>query len=508
MGFDCADIDLVAKWSSEGRMPTCVGLEQQGTFRRLRTTSEIMHVAAWPSLYTGTSPGHHGISHAYFMHAGEQRIRKAYPMEFGRPPFWKHLDDAGRKCIVFDAFASCHVEDFHGIQVNEYGTWTWFSDPRSTPSPLLRELKRQYGPYPAPEHSRLLHVPHDLHAYRDELVAGARLKGRIMHDLLRDQPWDMAFIGFGEAHAGGHYLWHAGDSEYPLRPTCRAGGTEHLLRDVYSAIDAAIGELLQSVDDATTVIVISVDGMGPNYSATHFMPEVLHRLGLFYSNTVRQGGTRDTARLPRRTMLRRIREAIPMSARQSVTRRMPRCMQHWLELKWLNSGIDWARSKVIPIPSSNEAYFRVNLVGREPGGIVRGGSEYEELTEQLQRELASLVNPLNSRHICEKLPSVDALCAGPLRSNLPDVVAKWDPGARVTRSIESAACGRIDAHSSYETSPFYTGEHRNVAFALSRGPSIPANTRLDAGHILDVAPTILDLLGVERPRDMEGHVWP
>jgi predicted AlkP superfamily phosphohydrolase/phosphomutase len=317
----------------------------------------------------------------------------------------------------------------------------------------------------------------------------------------------MAFISFGEAHAGGHYLWHAGDSEYPLQPNCPKRGTEYLLRDVYAAIDASIGEILQSVDDDTTVVVMSVDGMGPNYSATHFMPEFLHRQDLFFSNTVGRGQTPGRAALPRKSVLRRIREAIPLPVRQSVTRCMPRRVQHWLELKWLNSGVDWGRSKVIPIPSSNEAYFRINLMGREPQGIVEAGSEYDELIEQLQCELKDLVNPLNSQHICAGLPPVDALCRGPLRSNLPDVVAKWDANARVSRYIESSHCGRIESCSAHEKSPFYTGEHRNVAFAICRGPSIAENATANTGHIMDVAPTILSLFGVEPPREMQGQIW-
>ena len=116
VGFDCADSALVDKWCSEGHLLTCAALRREGAWRPLGTASKVMHVSAWPTLYTGTSPGVHGVSHAYHVRAGEQRIRFG-DFQFGAPPFWKYLDDAGLKCIVMDAFASVPVKEFKGLQI-------------------------------------------------------------------------------------------------------------------------------------------------------------------------------------------------------------------------------------------------------------------------------------------------------------------------------------------------------------------------------------------------------
>ena len=459
-----------------------------------------MHVSAWPTLYTGTSPGVHGVSHAYHVRAGEQRIRIG-DFSFGTPPFWKYLDDAGRKCIVMDAFASVPVESFNGLQIQEYGTWTWFGPPGSTPTGLMKEIKRRFGPYPAPEHSNLVNVPKDLPRYRDRLVAGAEVKSRIMRALLREYDWDFAFISFAEAHAGGHYLWHTSDSEFPVRPPDRFG-TRDLLRDVYIAVDRAIGSILEVADDAT-VVVMSVDGMGPNYSASHFMPEVLHRMDLFHSNAVGRSGAGGPAK---RSLLREAREAIPLSARQALSSCLPRRLQIWRQLAWLNSGIDWTRSGVFCIPSSDEACLRVNLAGREPRGIVERG-EYDELIQRLQRELRGLVNPLNRRAVVENVIPVHAVFPGPRTADLPDVVVKWAANARVSSEIHSPSLETIRMRAGHDVPPFYTGNHRNVAFAIARGPSLPGNIALDGGHVVDVAPTVLALLGVEPPPHFESAPW-
>jgi predicted AlkP superfamily phosphohydrolase/phosphomutase len=501
IGFDCADSELVDKWCGEGHLPTCAALRREGVWRPLRTSSEVMHVSAWPTLYTGTLPGVHGVSHAYHVRAGEQRIRFG-DFHFGAPPFWKYLDDAGLKCIVMDAFASVPVKDFNGIQIQEYGTWTWFGQPCSTPSRLLSDIKRRFGPYPAPEHTNLVNVPKDLPSYRDQLVAGAEIKSRIMQALLREHDWDFAFISFGEAHAAGHYLWHASDSEFPVRPPERVEGRD-LLRDVYVAVDRAIGSILDVVDDAP-VIVTSVDGMGPNYSASHFMPEVLHRMDLFHSNDVGRNAGADGH--TKRSLVRELREAIPLSARQAVGRCLPRRLQSWRQLAWLNSGIDWTRSGVFCIPSSDEACLRVNLAGREPRGIVEP-AEYDALIQRLQRDLRGLVNPLNQRAVVEHVVPVHAVFPGPRTGDLPDVVVKWNANARVSSELSSPSFETIRTRAGHDVPPFYTGNHRNVAFAIARGPSIPENIALDGGHVVEVAPTILDLLGVEPPRHFESGPW-
>ena len=66
----------------------------------------------------GTTPGHHGLYHAYQIRAGEQVIHRTDPTTCGRPPFWKFLDDAGRRCVVFDAFMDYPLPGFRGVQVH------------------------------------------------------------------------------------------------------------------------------------------------------------------------------------------------------------------------------------------------------------------------------------------------------------------------------------------------------------------------------------------------------
>jgi predicted AlkP superfamily phosphohydrolase/phosphomutase len=509
IGLDSADADLIEQWCDEGYLPHLQSLRQQGTWGKLGTTAEVMHVSAWPSMYTGTTPGKHGMYHAYQIAPGEQEVHRTRADECGQPPFWKFLDEAGKRCIVMDAFMNYPLENFRGLQILEYGTWTWFAEPLSTPHDLWREIVHRFGPYPVPEHSKVLSVP-EPYRFRQQLIDGAALKSKVIRWLMREQPWEMFFVTFGEPHPAGHYLWHLADPTFPAHPPGGIIGLEHAVRDVYVAVDTAIGEIIGELDDSINVIVTSGDGMGPNYAGCHLIQEVLHRLGLYYAAGVGQAGPPQDrggkSVTPKKSLASTVRDLIPIGVRRAISRCLPRHLQHRLSMKWANADIDWQKTKAFCIPNANEAYIRLNLVGREPRGTVQRGAEYAELIAALQADLETLVNPQTGRIAARQVICSDDVFAGPRRDYLPDVVVNWDFDAKVLSELASDRCGLVRGQAGFEVAPFYTGNHRPAAFVLARGPRIAENNTLTGGHIVDLAPTILSILRVDPPQHMDGQV--
>ncbi|UCF90808.1 MAG: alkaline phosphatase family protein, partial [Desulfobacterales bacterium] len=236
IGLDLADADLIDRWCEEDYLPNISRLRRQGTWGKLRTSAELMHLSAWPTLHTGTLPGKHGMYHAYQISPGEQDVHRTRADECAQPPFWKFLDDAGKKCIIMDAFMDYPVQGFQGIQIINWGTWTWFSDPQASPEGLWKELNRRFGAYPAPEHSKVLEVPEPGSLLR-RLVDGTSVKSKVARWLMKQVDWDIFYLTFAEPHPAGHYLWHYADPDYP---SYRPGQHELLanaMRDVYVAVD-------------------------------------------------------------------------------------------------------------------------------------------------------------------------------------------------------------------------------------------------------------------------------
>jgi predicted AlkP superfamily phosphohydrolase/phosphomutase len=176
-------------------------------------------------------------------------------------------------------------------------------------------------------------------------------------------------------------------------------------------------------------------------------------------------------------------------------------------MKWANANIDWARTKAFCLPNANEGYVRLNLRGREPQGIVDNGAAYAELLAELQTACQELVNPQNGRLAAHQVVRTDSVFPGEQRQHLPDLVVNWNLDAQVLAELASDRCGVVRQAAGHETAPYYTGNHRPTAFALARGPHIAEGEVLVGGHIVDIAPTILTMLGVDSPQHMDGRVW-
>jgi len=507
IGLDSADADLIGRWCDEGHLPTLAKLREQGIWGNLDTTAKVMHVSAWPSLYTGTRPGQHGMYHAYQIRAGEQEVHRTCADEIGKPPFWKYLDDAGVKTIVFDAFMNAPLDGFRGVQILEYGTWTWFEEPGATPNELWKSLTSRHGAYPAPEHTKI-HGRPEPERFRADLLDGARVKGEALRWLLDTEGWDLAFVTFGEPHPAGHYLWHVADADYPLHPGTGAG-LDSAVRDVYAAVDRAIGETLAALGDDVTVLVTSGDGMGPNYAGCQHVPEALHRLGLYFGADVgRKAPAEGGGGSSKKSLASRVRGMVPLGLRRAVNRCLPPSIQHRLSMKWTNADIDWTRTKAFCIPNANEGYVRINVAGREPKGNVERGAEYAERIAEIAAALTELTVPGASVKAVETVHDVDRVFPGDRRDDLPDLSVTWNQDARVLAQLESERLGPIDGKAGHETAPYYTGNHLPSAFVLGRGPGLPEGARLEGGHIVDLAPTLLAHFGVDIPAHMEGQPWP
>src|SRR5207253_4062202 len=138
------------------------------------------------------------------------------------------------------------------------------------------------------------------------------------------------------------YFWHLHDASYLTHPKDGAGALRHALREIYVALDKAIGEILERIDSSTTVFVVSGDGMGPNYSGSHILDDLLTRMGLLNSKNIgndgKSGEKLDGANKfshSKTDILSVIRNMIPERLRVAVSQKLlPRYLQEKLSLRW------------------------------------------------------------------------------------------------------------------------------------------------------------------------------
>jgi len=503
IGLDAADARLIDEWSRADYLPSITEMKARGTWLDLSTTAEVFHVSAWPSMFTGTTPDKHGLYHAYVTQPGHQGVLRPRPDETPFPFFWRLLSDAGKQSIVMDAFLTCPLQPFNGVQIVDWGSWSWFWDPTIIPASVERQIGAKFGRYPSEDHSKVGMVPvGDFEGFRNRLLAAVATKTRVLKWLMDTQEWELCLAVFGESHPAGHYFWHFQDPAYVTHSPTAAVVLRETLRDVYAALDRAIGELLREIDSRTTVIVASGDGIGPNYSGSHLLTDVLKKIGVFNSADPARAQTNE----PARDIIGALRNMIPERLRLAVsTALLSRHMQEQLSLRWKTAGIAWARTRAFVIENANEGYIRINLSGREPQGCVSPGRDYEELCDDICRTVRTMINPITDRRAAAAVYKTDDLYSGPRRSHMPDIVIIWDVEARVTTELLMDKYGAVRAGApSCGVAPFYTGNHRPNAFAVAVGPGVPEGRVVESRSILDLAPTILRRFDMAAPAYMDG----
>jgi len=516
IGWDAADAELVEQWCAEGLLPNIARMKSTGTWARMDTTASTVHVSAWPSIFTGTAPDKHGLYHAYVMSPGQQSPLRPRPDGSPFPFLWKVLSDQGKRSVVIDAFLTCPLQGFNGSQIVDWGSWSHFWDTTIMPVGLKRELEKKFGHYPAEDHSKVGMVPlSDFKGFHQRLLAGVAKKVKVVKWLMEKDDWDLFLVVFGESHPAGHYFWHFHDPSYLTHPREGAGALRHALREIYVALDGALGEILQSIEDKTTVFLVSGDGMGPNYSGSHILNDLLVRMGLFNNSNIgddgksaeKPAGGNKTSQ-PKTDYLSVIRNMFPERLRVAVTQTLlPRSMQEKLSLRWKTAGIVWSRTRAFLIENANEGYIRINLRGREPQGTVEPGKEYEDLCEEIYRTVEAMINPANGRRAARAVYKTDEIYQGPCRSHMPDIIIIWNDNAKITTELLTAKYGvACSKEPGCWLPPYYTGNHRPNAFMLALGPAISQGAFCEGTSILDLAPTILNQFGIAPPDYMDGRV--
>jgi predicted AlkP superfamily phosphohydrolase/phosphomutase len=496
LGMEMGDGKLIRRWCAEGRLPVLQGLLDEGSWAWLETTADALHVSAWPSLYTGTGPAKHGVYYTFQPHAGVQGYARFARGIYGEPSFWKVLSERGCRCVVFDAPYTEPEAGFDGVQVFDWGTWAQYLGTSSTPAAAVKELERRCGAYPLGlEAHDIGLVAWDADDMERRLTRAIAAKTRAVTFMLDRHPWDLFFAVFGETHPAAHYCWPAdGGSEFEA---------PQLLR-VYQALDRAVGEILDKAGRDVSVFIISGDGVGPNYSGWHLLPEVLERLGFFVkASASRESDAGAVARKRKTDPIKAIRDLIPKDFRKALARRLPTKLRDKLAQRVDTADIDWGKTRAFCLPTDLEGYIRVNLRGREPQGVVAPGDEYRAVCRELAEALGGLKNPATGRSAVREVIVAEQAFAGPRQDQLPDLVVCWSDEARIS-ALESAAAGTVAGASPDGR----TGTHKPPGFVLARcAPDRTISIR-DRAHIFDFAPTLLASFGIDKPAAMEGSPWP
>ena len=480
IGLDVGDGRLLRSLADDGELPVLAGLMGRGVWQWLATPAEILHVSAWPSIYTGAPPGEHGVYFTFQSSPGIQGWRMFHGDLYGRATFWHLLSEAGVRCTVFDAPYVHPEEPSRATQIFDWGTWARHWRTSSHPPALLRRLQRACGRYPLGLEALDIGLVHS-GEMRRRLVGSVAAKATATTWLMEREAWDLFFVTFGETHAAAHYC---------SRPAGDAARPEDLVA-VYRAIDQAIGEIVEQAGEDTTVHVISGDGVGVNHGGWHLLPDVLRLLGYLVEPAPEEGSES-------RDVVRRLRDKLPKDLRKQIARKLPGWLRHRLAMRVDTGAIEWSSTRAYCLPTDLEGYIRINLVGREPQGIVEPGEAYDAVCAELTDRLLELTDPATGGRVVRRVVRVDEVFPGSRADQLPDLVVLWEAELGQLQAVSGPGIGTVEG-APLDARP---GTHEPPGFLLTVEPGGASGETTDQGHVQDLAPSLLSHFGVATPSYM------
>jgi predicted AlkP superfamily phosphohydrolase/phosphomutase len=254
-----------------------------------------------------------------------------------------------------------------------------------------------------------------------------------------------------------HMFWRYLDKTHPAyQATARLAEGSKILEDLYSKMDALVGQVLEQMDEKSCLLIMSDHGFKP------------FRRGVNLNSWLYLNG------------YLKLKEGAIHS-------------EEWFR------QVDWNQTQAYAL---GLAGIYLNLKGREAQGIVEPGQECRKLKQELMEKLYGLKDQEKGQVAINKLIDTETIYNGPYRDNSPDLIVAYNQGYRASWD---SVTGKVNQIVFEDNRKAWSADHcldpevvPGVLFSniklKSQGPSI-----------MDIAPTVLKLFGVKAPAYMDGQ---
>ncbi|MFH0943652.1 MAG: alkaline phosphatase family protein [Planctomycetota bacterium] len=160
--------------------------------------------------------------------------------------------------------------------------------------------------------------------------------------------------------------------------------------------------------------------------------------------------------------------------------------------------VDWSKTRAFALGLTG---MYLNLKNREAKGIVNPGKEEAELKAEIKSKLMELYDEQDRKQVMKDIFDSREVMKGPFVTNCPDLLIGYTIGYRASWDC---AVGKVDQTILEDNTKSWSGDH------CIHPDSVPgvffSNCSIDTDRprIMDIAPSILHLFGVETPPHMDG----
>jgi len=499
IGLDGATFDLIKPWAAEGHLPSLSRLLQEGAHGALRSTLPPMTAPAWTSFATGSNPGKHRLYDWIAREPDSYRFTPVTALDGAAPTIYTLLSQAGRRVCALNVPMTYPPVPVNGVMVSGLPAPSTQST-ITYPAELYRELVAATGDYMLYPDPGQAYSDSGVDTFLERLYRCTDGRIRVFDYLQKRESWDFAMVVFNGTDTIGHALWKYMDPDHPLHDPRRFEKYGAAIRDYYQYVDAYLGRVINTLDDDTTLIIMSDHGFGPFHKFIHvnnwLIQEGFMRLSTGWRSRAKQ------ALFRRGFTPMNVYNALMQLGLGALKREVVRGQgQGLLKTLFLSfADVDWGQTVAYSLGNVGQIY--VNVTGREPLGSVTPGSSYEQVREAIIERLYTLRDPESGEQVVEAVYRREEIYSGDQIEQAPDIVF-------LPRRLEYFGFGEYEfgSHQIVEAMKRgISGTHRLNGIFLAYGAAVRPNVTVANAHIVDLAPTILYLLGVPVPAHVDGRV--
>jgi predicted AlkP superfamily phosphohydrolase/phosphomutase len=410
------------------------------------------------------------------------------------PTIWQILSEAGLHVGVMNVPVTYPPRPINGFMIS--GLLSPTDADITYPVDLLDPYATELGLYRVA--LRVQYKDGNEETYLNDGLDLIDTRGRYALRLMADQPWDVFMVHFIALDNMQHAFWKFIDPTHPRYDPMMADEFGDALLRAYQAVDVQVGRLIdqaQEIVGDVNVIAMSDHGFGPLHYIVnlniHFLKHGLLRLK-------RHPWTQLRAALFRLGFTpASVYHLLEKLSLQNIVARVSKQSRNQLVSKFLSfRDVDWHRTTAYSMGHVGQVYLN-----RRRQEIADTGDGFEAARESVVDVLRQLTHPETGDRLLDEVIYGSDVTHGPYIDQAPDLHLILD-GYRCIAFPLFATNYEVVTQQIRGDS----GCHRGNGIFIGHGPAFSQGLIVDGSRIIDLAPTILHLMGLPIPSDMDGQV--
>jgi predicted AlkP superfamily phosphohydrolase/phosphomutase len=441
------------------------------------------------------NPGKHNVFDFIRPNAGDFTLVNSSSIRAST--IWQIASEAGLRVGAINVPVTYPPQPVNGFMIS--GMLSPSDAEITYPSTLLDLYAEKLGPYRVA--LRVQYKEGSEEAFLSDALDLIQTRGRYARQLMADQPWDLFMVHFIVLDNLQHALWKLIDPTHPrYKPELAEKYGDGLLR-AYQEVDAQVGQLIdlaQELAGDLNIVVMSDHGFGP----LHYIVNLnIHLLQHGLLKLKRHPWTQLKSALFRLGLtpaaVYRLLEKLGL---QNIVARVSKQSRNQVVSKFLSfQDVDWNRTTAYSMGHVGQVFL--NRKGREPQGTVGEGAEYEQARDRVMSALQQLTHPETGKPLLDEAILGPDVTSGPYADQAPDLHLILDGYRCITFPLFATNSQVVTQQIRGDS-----GCHRGNGIFVGHGPAFLQGATATGSQIIDLAPTILYLLGLPVPNNMDGRV--